>query len=537
MIDNKYWINNFPYNKPREQQEKAINYILEEFKQGKKYAIIECGTGVGKSAIGYTLAKTLKTNATEKTSGSYFLTTQRILQEQYYKDFGSKGLASLSSSSNYTCEKSKDSCKEILTQIRAGSDNKRYESCNYNCKYKKAKQEFIESEEGITNFSYFLTEKNYSKKLPDKSILVIDEAHNLENELTRFIEISVSEYFSNKILKLDFESQKEKLNTQLRAFNFIKNVYSKKLINKIDHIENTISRLGSNFNLDKFKQLSKQIDMLRSHHKKILHFIDIYDKENWVFDVLEENKYKKLVFKPIDISAYSNQYILNYADYIIFMSASIVSHEGFMTTIGLEKEKTVSIKEKSPFPSENRPVIYSPAGSMSAKNIDSTLPVMTKMVKHILDNHKDEKGIIHTHNTKIALFLKNNIKSKRLIVAYGEKREEMLNKHLKSKSNTVLISPSMSEGVDLKGNLSTFQIICKVPFPYLGDKVTRKKMNKWKWWYNTETVRTIIQSLGRSIRCESDVAITYILDSDWNRIKVNCKNYFPEGFFDNYHEY
>jgi len=153
MIDNKYWINNFPYSKPREQQEKAINYILEEFKQGKKYAIIECGTGVGKSAIGYTLAKTLKTNATEKTSGSYFLTTQRILQEQYYKDFGSKGLTSLSSSSNYTCEKSKDSCKEILTQIRAGSDNKRYESCNYNCKYKKAKQEFIDSEEGITNFS------------------------------------------------------------------------------------------------------------------------------------------------------------------------------------------------------------------------------------------------------------------------------------------------------------------------------------------------------------------------------------------------
>ena len=67
MIDNKYWINNFPYSEPREQQEKAINYILKEFKQGKKYAIIECGTGVGKSAIGYTLAKTLKTNATEKT--------------------------------------------------------------------------------------------------------------------------------------------------------------------------------------------------------------------------------------------------------------------------------------------------------------------------------------------------------------------------------------------------------------------------------------------------------------------------------------
>ena len=82
MSDKKYWINNFPYREPRDQQEKAINHVLQEFSKGKKYAIIECGTGVGKSAIGYTLGKTLKTNATEKTSGTYFLTTQRILQEQ-----------------------------------------------------------------------------------------------------------------------------------------------------------------------------------------------------------------------------------------------------------------------------------------------------------------------------------------------------------------------------------------------------------------------------------------------------------------------
>ena len=219
------------------------------------------------------------------------------------------------------------------------------------------------------------------------------------------------------------------------------------------------------------------------------------------------------------------------------MSASIVSHEGFIETIGIDKNKTISIKEKSPFPSSNRPIIYSPAGKMSAKNIDKTLPIMCKMIKSILDNHKNEKGIIHTHNTKIAMFIKNKIKDKRLIVAYGDNRDSILKKHTTSKSPTVIISPSMSEGVDLKGNLSNFQILCKVPFPYLGDKVTRKKMNKWKWWYNTITVRTIIQSIGRSIRSEKDKAVTYILDEDWKRISKSCKEYFPEGFFENYHEY
>ena len=95
----------------------------------------------------------------------------------------------------------------------------------------------------------------------------------------------------------------------------------------------------------------------------------------------------------------------------------------------------------------------------------------------------------------------------------------------------------MSEGVDLKGNLSNFQVLCKIPFPYLGDKVVKKKMSKWDWWYNTQTVRTIIQSIGRSIRSESDIAVTYIVDRDWERVKKSSSYMFPSNFNKNYHEY
>ncbi len=197
----------------------------------------------------------------------------------------------------------------------------------------------------------------------------------------------------------------------------------------------------------------------------------------------------------------------------------------------------MSVKEASPFPVENRPIIFSPAGSMSYKNIDKTLPVMSEMIKEILNNHKSEKGIIHTHSTKIAKYLKYNVKNKRLLLAHGENREEMLKKHINSKTPTVLISPSMSEGVDLKGELSAFQILCKMPYPYLGDKVVKKKMNRWKWWYTTQTIRTIIQSVGRSIRSEKDKAVTYILDGDWRMIKSKAKDDFPKDFFKNYHEF
>jgi len=535
------WLNKFPYKEPRPQQTKVIDQVLKEFKSGKKYAIIDCGTGVGKSAIGLTISKYISDNSSSYSGlfeeGAYFLTTQRVLQDQYENDFKSKGLVSLSSSSNYSCKLDKAaSCKDVQTGIRSGSISKKYDSCSYSCIYKNKKKEFIEKKLGITNFSYFLTEKNYSQKIPNKRVLVIDEAHNLENELTRFIEISVSSYFSEKILKIKVPKG---LDTQFKVYNWIKNIYYTELVKKISFISNQLKKFGiTSTKLEEFKKITNRYELLTSHEKKISQFIELYNKDNWVFDIEKVNNiHKKFIFKPIDISKYAHQYLLQFADYVIFMSATIISHEGFSLTIGLPADKVVSIESPSPFPTENRPIIYSPAGSMSSKNIEKTLPVLKTMIEEIINNHKTEKGIIHTHSTKIAKYLKNNIKNKRLIIAYGDKREEALEKHSKSKQPTILISPSMTEGVDLKGKLSEFQILCKVPFPYLGDKVVKKKMSKWKWWYNTQTIRTIIQSVGRSIRSEDDKAVTYILDSDWKRIKSMCKNDFPKDFFDNYHEF
>ena len=99
-----------------------------------------------------------------------------------------------------------------------------------------------------------------------------------------------------------------------------------------------------------------------------------------------------------------------------------------------------------------------------------------------------------------------------------------------SKKNTVLLSPSMSEGVDLKENLSRFQILCKVPYPYLGDPIIKKRMNKRKTWYPLQTAKTIVQSVGRSVRSKDDQAVTYILDQDWQRFFNRNKEFFPEDF-------
>ena len=106
-----------------------------------------------------------------------------------------------------------------------------------------------------------------------------------------------------------------------------------------------------------------------------------------------------------------------------------------------------------------------------------------------------------------------------------------MHKHIHGKQPTVLLSPSMSEGVDLKGDASRFQILCKVPYPYLGDKLVKKRMYKWKWWYPLQTAKTIVQSVGRMVYVIEDkeysINLFYNLDSEVGGLnfRINTFNF------------
>jgi len=663
------WAKYFPYSEIRNQQEEAINFALKSFSEGKKFCVLELGTGCGKSAIGLTIARYIYSETVsqnDRSTGSYFLTTQKILQEQYISDFGGFNgpLKSIKSSSNYTCSFNKASCGENLRALKtADRSSKFWKSCSFNCIYKKAKENFLESKEGVTNFPYFLAETQYSGKLVPRQVLVIDEAHNIDSELSKFIEITISDKFCKTFL--DLEIPKDLTQTQL--VKWISDTYLKSIVEKIRHFESILEKfagLKEQMNSAEFISIAKKYEMLDKHVCKIRRFLEIYDKDNWVLNELESDQQssRKIEFKPIDVAPYANEMLYSYGDFIVIMSATILDKDAFAECVGIDKSQMSYMSMPSPFPIENRPIIYHGIGKMSAGSINETLPKMTEAVKLILQQHKNEKGIVHcihgdsqitmasgqqkalrdvrpgeyvlsydekskmfeaqkvtnfwnrgikptltlelendktiictpdhkfltrnrewvkaenltfeddiintenhlkiksityniepvevfdievegnhnfvvegvvAHNCnsyKIANYIKNHVKDARILIHDSSDRDEILEKHKKSKKPTVLISPSMTEGIDLKGDLSRFQVLCKVPYPYLGDKLVRKKMNKWKWWYPLQTAKVIIQSIGRSIRSSDDKAITYVLDSDFDNFFKSNQAMFPDCF-------
>jgi len=525
----------FPFEKIRDHQKQAIEFALNEFlKNDRRFCIIEAGTGVGKSAVGLTVSRYLLDNLNTSDCfepGGYFLTTQKILQEQYTNDFPS--VVSLKSSSNYSCSYYKsNTCAESQKLLRTADKSSRFfKSCAFGCKYRKQKDKFLNSSESITNFSYFLAEANFSGKITPRQILVVDEGHNIETELSKFVEITVTELFAKNILKLRFPQKV----TQYQTFLWIKDTYLPTASRRLKHFEDSIEKFGGDKLREKMKQfqkITKQYDLLRSHVTKIKKFVQLYKTDNWVFEYsrTEKKGFRKVSFKPIDISLYSEDSLFRLGQKIIIMSATIVDVDTFRKTLGIDESNSCFISLPSPFPSENRPVIFSPVGSMSAKAIDTTLPSLARSVREILDHHKDEKGIIHCKTYKIANYLKNSLRDSRILTHDSTNRDLVLNEHTCSKKNTVLLSPSMTEGVDLRGDISRFQIICKVPYPYLGDNLVRKRMNKFKGWYELQTAKSIIQAAGRSVRSSDDHAVTYILDSDFDRFLRKSSSFFSDDF-------
>ena len=536
--------NFFPFGKIRDQQREAIEFALREFEEGKKFVIIEAGTGVGKSAIGVTIARAMSKWLPQNDAykpGAYFITTQKILQEQYLDDFGGcKGsMTSIKSSSNYQCKfHKKQSCGEGQRLVRLEQDktSKFFRTCSFSCNYKEAKGKFMESQESITNFSYFLAETTYSGKLLPRDVLVVDEAHNSDTELSKFIEVSISEKFAQTVLNLQMPKT---LNNEQAAFSWIKNVYLVKLSSHLKHIESMFEQhAGLREKVKEFENLSRQIEMLDKHMCKVNRFIELFDEDNWVLNVAEtdEQKTRRLEFKPIDISQYSDQSLFKFGQKVLMLSATILNHRAFCESLGIPLEQAAFISLPSPFPIDNRPVLVSSIGKMSASEIDNTLPQLAEAIRRILAAHPKEKGIIHCNSYKISNYIMKSIKSNRLLTHKSENREDVLNQHISIKEPTVLVTPSMTEGIDLKGDLSRFQILCKVPYPYLGDKLVQKRMRKWSWWYPLQTAKTIIQSLGRSIRSADDYAVSYILDSDWDRFYGQQRDMFPESFRDSIHK-
>lgn len=538
----------FPLDEFRPGQKECIEAILTAFNNGKRFVILEAPTGSGKSVIGMTVAKFF-----EK---AYYLTIQKILQDQLTKDFTNDSVKSLKGRNAYKCnywevymEKYADQPDKMKQMEMEAKDpiiqktianpklpasegvclvrEKRSKSglcfpCGEGsltastCPYWKALGESLEAHTCIMNFNSFLYQTSVTDRFKPRSLMVIDEAHNAEPQLMDFVSLNLTD----KAWRQEGVRIPEYDSAEKYAQYFDE-------IHLHEKIEDII-RLA-NFTRD-FKKAEDWKKVLLQY--KI--FLDSVTTGDWVPKWENKGPWNKVTLKPIFVDKHANRYLFGYGNKILMMSATILQPKVIYDSLGIDPSEAYAYRMKNRFPVENRPIYFQPIGSMSFKNKESTTPKMITAIEEIANNYPDKRGIIHTHNFEIARNILTNCNKalqKRLIYQENyESKDEMLAEHTK-KTNGIIIAPAMHEGLDLKHDLSRFQIICKIPYPSFQDNEQLKiRMQLSQDYYDWLTALKLVQSYGRSIRDENDWADTFILDQDFDLFKKKCHKLLPEWF-------
>jgi Rad3-related DNA helicase len=205
----------------------------------------------------------------------------------------------------------------------------------------------------------------------------------------------------------------------------------------------------------------------------------------------------------------------------------------------LEPDGVAWLEMDSTFPVENRLIHMTTVGSMSRTWMDQTLPHLLKMCETILEAHPEEKGIIHCHSYALGQKIYDYFRSNKRVLfsTKASERAANFNLHRISPAPTVMLSPSISEGFSFDDDLARFQIIAKVPYPYLGDRQVAARMKLDRDWYTLQTVMTILQACGRIVRSDTDHGSTYILDRDFLRLFEENTKFFPKWFKDGFKFY
>ncbi|MBQ6220869.1 MAG: ATP-dependent DNA helicase [Methanosphaera sp.] len=506
-------IENFPFKQARHNQLELITEILNALESDKRYVILEAGTGTGKSAIAATLSQILQP--------SYILTMTKQLQKQYTDEFG---YAQVKGRNNFTCLDSGglNTCDQGTCQTIRTSEEF---TCPFGIKMEKSKQKEVTDEDAenyyntpftfkstekcpywsqkataiqepvtLLNYDYAYLELNYVQHFQKRNLMVLDEAHNIEDKIMHKLELNIH----NKQLQKDVN---EVIPKNMMNYTDVKDwiAFLEAIFDSYNAINTTMLTKQKG---DRIEHTKRKIKEITENIKK--------DPQDWVVSTEED----LVSFKPLKVDKYAEKTLFQYADKILFMSATILDKDLFCKWLGIDPEDVYYIYSESPFKKEYRPIHMSLVGPMSKRALWHTAPKTIPVLREIMDKHKNEKGLIHTNSYQCQHYITDHIKDQRILSHTPKNREETLREFEKSKNPYILVSPSMSEGVDLPYEKCQFQVIYKVPYPYLGDKQINERKNMDPEWYAYKTIMTLMQAYGRGMRAENDNCDTYILDKN-----------------------
>ncbi len=523
---------------PRAEQARLLDALegaladAEADANAPRLFIVEAPPGIGKSHLAVTLARW--------SGDAYLLTSQKLLQDQYEREFGDV-VQVVKGRDNYLCERYLDA--RVPTSLGM-CRRPRGPLCQ--CPYARAKAAALAGPVFCANTWYFATLRHWhAEQLPRRRLLIVDEAHNLETQLVnvyavRFTAAEMKEWFGGTLPRLDAADEYRPLLAP----------HLERLEAELDAIARSLEAVRPpDLEPDAFLQMppSREEVMLLERHDalggalaRVRAFVDAPDTE-WVVRY-GPNLDATLELTPLGVRGEARALLRDCAEITVLLSAYLGPAAVVAETLGFETDDVRVFATPSPFPLEQRPIVYRPVGALSRASLPALEPALFAEIVSILVAHGRDKGLIHVASYAIARRLMADVarraplEARRLIfVESSEAKATALERHRASAAPTVLVSPSLREGVDLPDDFLRFQIITKMPYPDLGDPWTAARRARDPRWYAVETAKALVQAYGRSCRHADDHGATYVLDGQFERFLQHNRPLLPDWFLEAAH--
>ncbi len=519
----------------REGQENVIKEILEAMKKNK-VIFLDAPTGSGKSYINLALAKL---------RGSGYITTplkslvnqyrDSLLNNSSYKEFDA---TVLKGRNDYPCLYLQNGGIEDATADGAPCESPpkdwscpMRDSCPYYIDRDIARAKSITA----TTLAYMFTgirkgmdimiripqtdPPQYEQLWKTRKVLIIDEAHNIDDQLVDFYTIEVGSKSYTRVItntvRISFNYQALVNEPTLEKLSFL-------IKEEISEIDEYTDRFQGNDNI--LAKLAKlKTSLVRTLEKINFDVRYIYSKEG-----------DKLKWKPYVVAPFTKKFFERF-DNIVLSSATFVDPELLIQNLGLPNTYKI-VKMKSTFPAKNSLVKLYPIAKISQKTLSNDLKLVVNGLNKIAKIHKNERGFIHCKTYEIQRYIFENSPPElknRLWRHDSETRESALKEWIDAnEKNSIFLSVHMGEGVDLVDDIARWQVIVKVPYLYRGDKYVMEHLaeQNGQRWYNQKAIIELIQMCGRVMRSKEDWGVTYILDSMALSLLFGNKTMLPDWF-------
>lgn len=525
-----YWP--MPQYTPRVSQSHVLEWI-EKLPSHIKYILAEIPVGGGKSPIAINLSGFISKGHGD----AYVITPQKILQKQYEDSFDPKLIHSIYGKSNYRCDSKNTDC-ETGSDIRPKCANCPYKNALHRC---KTSPNVVMNYAMAINLFAYQQDADFVRK---RKLMVMDEAHMMESVLTEHMSMVFSEHRCKQI-NIPYLHPTDMHN----AIRWVRDKYVVALREKVKKLDSYVADLldqiefgnhvPNKTDLEQFKLLKELSRHLDAIQENVMNCDNAELNERYVMVTENRSSFK---FKLLYGAEVFKSVMEPMAERFLFMSSTILNKEAFCADLGIDPSQAAFISLESEFELDNRPIFFMPTASMAyGWDSDERKSDRDYMVKKIVDLcnqiHPDENGVIHTGSFQVAKWLVDELRGKVKHKIFhhnpepGKKvsRDSVIEAFQSDAATAkILISPSVTEGLDLKGDKGRFAIFAKVPFPYLGDAWVKRRMTISGEWYTRQALIQMIQGGGRVVRSHDDWGHVYILDSSFQKLYNMSKRFIPK---------